>query len=94
MQNLHITDGVLEKLKTKHKVSRAEVEQCFANRMGKLLEDRRAKHATTPPTLWFLAPTNKGRKLKIVYVQNGPRVDLKSAFDPLPVEIEIYARHG
>jgi hypothetical protein len=47
-----------------------------------------------PPTLWFIAETNKGRMLKIVYIQYGSEIHLKSAFDPNVVEIGVYARHG
>ncbi|MCZ2291316.1 MAG: hypothetical protein LC125_05155 [Burkholderiales bacterium] len=39
MQNLEITDAVAKKLKDKHGVDRREVEQCFVNRLGRLLED-------------------------------------------------------
>lgn len=82
------------KLTHKHGVSRAEVEQCFFNVTGRLLTDVRAKHKSNPPTLWFLAPTNKGRLLKIVYIHNAPHIDLRSAFEPNAAEKEIYARHG
>jgi hypothetical protein len=59
MQNLKITDAVAKKLKDKHGVDRTEVEHCFVNRLGRLLEDKRARHKTNPPTLWFLSKTNK-----------------------------------
>jgi hypothetical protein len=89
-----ISADVLEKLTNRHKVSRAEVEMCFSNRTGRLLLDRREQHQTNPPTLWFLAPTNQGRMLKIVYIQQSELVDLKSAFEPNEAELSIYARHG
>jgi len=94
MKNLRISGEVLKKLTDKHKVDRHEVEQCFANRMGKLLTDVRARHKSNPPTLWFLAPTNKGRVLKIVYIQGNPHIDLRSAFEPNQAELTIYAKHG
>jgi hypothetical protein len=94
MKNLRISADVLKKLREKHDVDRQEVEQCFANRTGKLLTDVRAKHRSNPPTLWFLAPTNKGRVLKIVYIQGTPHVDLRSAFEPNQAELGIYAKHG
>lgn len=75
-------------------MDRREVEQCFDNRTGRLLTDIRAKHKSNPPTLWFLAPTNKGRMLKIVYIQGDPHIDLRSAFEPNDVEIAIYAKYG
>jgi hypothetical protein len=94
MQNLLITAKILEKLKNKHEVLRVEVEQCFSNRVGKLLIDNRELRKTNPPTLWFLAKTNKGRVLKIVYIQKGSEIHLKSAFDPNATEHAIYAQHG
>lgn len=94
MQQLIIAARVLDKLRNKHEIVRSEVEQCFANRTGKLLIDDRELRKTNPPTLWFIAKTNKGRLLKIVYIQKGSEVHLKSAYDPNAVELGIYARHG
>jgi uncharacterized DUF497 family protein len=94
MQHLLISAKVLEKLKSKHGIARSEVEQCFINRTGKLLIDNRALRKTNPPTLWFISKTNKGRLLKIVYIQKGSEIHLKSAFDPIAIEISIYAKHG
>jgi hypothetical protein len=94
MQNLNIAAAVLEKLKVKHLVVRREVEQCFLNRTGQLLIDNRELRKTNPPTLWFIAKTNSGRLLKIVYIQKGRDVHLKSAFEPNGTETSIYARHG
>lgn len=94
MDNLKISADVLHKLQHKHAVTRDEVEQCFAKRSGKLLRDTREKHKTNPPTLWFLAFTNKLRLLKIVYIHIDNTVELKSAFSPIQTEIDIYSRHG
>jgi hypothetical protein len=94
MHQLLISAKILEKLKTKHGIIRSEVEQCFYNRTGNLLIDNRELRRTNPPTLWFLAKTNKGRLLKIVYIQKGSEIHLKSAFEPIAIEISIYAKHG
>lgn len=94
MQNLKISQDTQNKLTHKHGVSRKEVEQCFINRTGRLLEDIRARHKTNPPTLWLLAPTNQGRILKVVYIQNGPILELRSAFEPNEAELDIYRRKG
>ncbi len=94
MQNLLISARVSEKLKNKHLIVRNEVEHCFANRVGGLLIDSRELRRTNPPTLWFIAKTNKGRLLKIVYIQKGSEIHLKSAFEPNAIEISIYAKHG
>jgi len=94
MDNLFISDAIAEKIQTKHLVSRSEVIQCFINRFGKLLFDNREKHQTKPPTLWFIAKNNKNRALKIVYIQLGSKVLLKSAFEPNEIESEIYRKFG
>ncbi len=94
MHNLKISPDIQRKLSFKHSVTRLEVEQCFVNRSGRLLMDTREKHKTDPPTLWFLALTNQSRVLKIVYIQIGSTIHLKSAFSPNETEIEIYSRHG
>lgn len=90
MKALTITDAVLKKLEHKHFVERKEVEQCFMNRSGPLLIDDREDHATTPPTLWFLARTNRNRLLKVVYIQHGPNIELKTCYEANASEIAIY----
>jgi uncharacterized DUF497 family protein len=81
MQNLRISEAVLQKLETKHGVTRRDVEQCFENKCGLLLVDNREDHRTDPPTLWFVAPTNKGRQLKVIFIYRDGRVHLRSAYD-------------
>lgn len=94
MDNLRISESVLKKLTDRHRVSRSEVEQCFKNRYGRLLLDDRALTKSDPPTLWFIAATNHGRSLKIVYIQKGSTVQLKTAYEPNDDESRIYTRHG
>ena len=94
MKNLIISAAVAAKLEGRHKVTVAEVRQCFLNRNGKLLTDNRALTKTNPPTLWFIADTNKARTLKIVYIQIGLQVHLKTAYEPNDVEMAIYLKHG
>jgi hypothetical protein len=94
MKNLNISQAVSKKLRDKHGVTRREVEQCFLNRTGRLLVDDRALTRTNPPTLWFLAPTNHGRLLKIVYIHIGGRVELKTAYEPNDTELDIYKKKG
>ena len=81
MQNLKISDAVLEKLKTKHGVTRREVEQCFENKCGLVLEDDREDHKSDPPTLWFVAPTNDQRELKVIFIWRDGALHLRSAYD-------------
>lgn len=91
---LIISRAIQAKLAGKHSVSRKEVEECFENRDCRLLADNREDHKTDPPTLWFIAETNQRRSLKVVFVQHGRDVFLKSAFEPLPDELRIYRKYG
>lgn len=91
MKNLIISDGVAEKLKEKHGVLEREVAQCFENKMFSSLTDTREEHKTDPVTEWFLARTNQGRLLKILYIQDGKRIYLKTAYDANDTEINIYS---
>ena len=92
--NIVISEAIEQKLNQKHGVTRREVEQCFDNRNGHLLEDKREEHKTNPPTLWFIAKTNKDRLLKIVFVRREGKYFLKSAFEPNSDELRIYNNFG
>jgi hypothetical protein len=92
---LIVSPSIEEKLnKKKPPVSIKEVEQCFINRVGGLLEDTREEHKTTPATFWFVAPTNQNRALKIMYVQDGGEIYLKSAYDATKDIIRIYNKYA
>jgi uncharacterized DUF497 family protein len=94
VKSLIISAAVLEKLRTKHNVSRREVEQCFENKCGLYLEDTREAHQTDPPTLWFVAPTNEDRRLKVVFMFVDGNVHIKSVFNADDDSVAIYDEHG
>lgn len=91
---LVVSPKIREKLATKHSVTAEEVAQCFANMTGRCLTDTREDHATDPPTLWFIAETDYGRKLKVVFVRKDGDIFLKSAFVPNATELSIYRKFG
>ena len=74
-----------------HQVTEAEIRQAFANRAEIMVEDTRAWHKTNPPTLWFVADTDFGRKLKVMLVPhtNGD-VEIKSAYSATTQVQRIY----
>jgi hypothetical protein len=74
-------------------VGEAEVHQCFANITGQLLIDTRESHLTDPRTVWFIAPTNKGRLLKVCYVPKGDFF-LRTCYPPNDAELAIYRKYG
>lgn len=95
MPNLITSEKILTKLgEKKPPVTRSEVVQCFQNKSGNSLLDTREKHASNPPTMWFVAPTNAGRLLKIVYILKEGKVFLRSAYDPNADELYIYKQYG
>lgn len=90
MNGLIISPSVLEKLKDKHGVIPREVEQCFENCDGEHLEDPREEHLTDPPTKWFVAETNQGRRLKVIFINRNGTIFLKSAYEANATAIELY----
>lgn len=82
------------KLRDKHQVSPNEVIQCFCNRDGKFLEDTREEHFNFPPTQWFIANTDEGRRLKVVFVEDEAShiILIKTAYEPNAREERIYAK--
>ena len=94
MRSLVISPQLLQKLQEKHRVTRREVEQCFENKIGNYLEDDREEHRSDPPTLWFVAPTNCDRLLKVIFVFLDGNIYIKSAYEPSQTVIEIYNRKG
>ena len=93
--NLKISKRIAEKLITKHQVTTNEVLECFFNRTKGLLEDTRVDHKTNPPTLWFIAETDRCRLLKIVFIElpNGS-YEIKTAYTPNENEVKIYERYA
>lgn len=90
MVNLRISEKTLEKLQNKHQVTRREVEQCFDNKCGLFLVDDREDHRSDPPTLWFVAPTNQGRLLKVIFIYRDGNIDLRSAYDADTTVQQLY----
>ena len=89
---LFISPSVQRKLAETHNVNRDEVEECFLNRSSncRFLTDTRAQHASNPPTLWFIGHTDRGRALKIVFIQRPDGTHLRTAYEPNSIEQRIY----
>ncbi|MDA9825974.1 hypothetical protein N9B92_01010 [Porticoccaceae bacterium] len=78
------------KLADKHQVTAREVAECFYNRTSVTLIDNRESHRTDPPTEWFIAKTDRGRQLKIIFILVDGVIYLKSAFEADKQSIRIY----
>lgn len=88
---LIISPLIAKKLAEKHGGIRdVEIRQAFLNRTGPILQDDREEHASDPPTLWFCAMTDKGRMLKIVYINKDGVIFLKTAYEPGPPTVALY----
>jgi hypothetical protein len=98
-----ISPRIRKKLEEKHGVSEDEIRQCFANVEGGFIRDTREEHQTDPPSHWFVAETNRRRKLKVVFVarkvlavdgNETVQIEIKTAYDANGEEISIYERLG
>ena len=94
MKTLRISATILEKLTERHQVTRREIEQCFENRIGTYVVDDREDHRTDPPTLWFVAPTNQDRLLKVMFIFADGNIHIKSAYEPSAAVVELYDKRG
>lgn len=92
---LIISSAVRNKLANKvPPVSEEDIVQCFANRVGKYLIDTRDSNLTNPLTRWFIAETDFGRKLKVVFIPTKDGIVIKSSYSPNSEEMRIYAKYG
>lgn len=83
----------IDKLLQKHGVTQKEVMECFANGEAIYFEDSREEHRTDPPTMWFMAPTNRGRVLKVCFMLKDDDIIIKTAFEPTSSEhLELYIK--
>lgn len=89
-----ISPKIRDKLATKHNVKPEEVEQCFANRNGEYILEVRKEHASVPPTYWFIAETNYGRKLQVAFIHENGNLYIRSAFEPSQAAIANYLKYG
>lgn len=88
-----ISARVTEKLSTKHGgITHQEITECFLNRCGKFYLDTREDHRTNPPTYWFVSETDKGRKLKVVFMRYPDHFRIKSVFEPTDGSDALYER--
>jgi uncharacterized DUF497 family protein len=90
---LYISDDVRNKLRHKHDVNLEQVQACFDNRERAFLFDTREEHQTEPPTRWFIAEYESGKLLKVCFMhfRDERRIEIKTAYPPNEMEIELYA---
>lgn len=94
MGSIVMSAAVRAKLEQKHNVTRSEVSECFDNRCGIFLIDDREQHRRDPPTLWFIADTNVGRSLKVVFQVRDGNTHVITAYEANDIEMKIYETMG
>lgn len=87
---LILSQKIRDKLEDKHGVTEQEIQECFWNRDRTSLIDTREDHFSDPPTEWFIAETNYGRKLVIVYIPRAENIYIRSAFEPTTGRLGLY----
>lgn len=91
---LHVSDAVEQKLR-KRGINQIHLLECFGNQTRSALIDGREEHQTDPLTLWFIAETDSGRRLKVVFIQlTALDVLIKSAYEPDANETRIYQKYS
>lgn len=75
-------------------VTEDQARECFANRDGQFLIDTRESNLTNPLTRWFIAETDFGVTLKVVFIPTGAGIIVKSAYTPKAEETRIYHKYG
>lgn len=75
-------------------ITAKEVEECFANHNGAYATDSRPEHLDQSgnPALWFVAETNRRKRLKITFVLENGNVYLKSAYPATDKVTELFKR--
>lgn len=71
-------------------VSENDIIECFANRDRSAIRDTRERHDSDPPTMWFIAENDYGRRLKVCYIEKDAQIIIRSAFVPNTEEERIY----
>jgi hypothetical protein len=77
-------------------ITEKEVADCFANHCGGYCYDKRPQHLDSNgnPTPWFVAPTNQGRILKIMFVRDSSDIYLASAYPATDAVQQMFKRHA
>lgn len=89
--NIFISDATRNKIEHKHGLTEEDITEAFANWDGRPQADTREEHKTDPETLWFVAETNRGVNIKVVYVlYPDGRLYIKSAYKPSSSVIDLY----
>jgi uncharacterized DUF497 family protein len=87
---LIVSNKIKAKLLLKHQVTVEEVIQAFADRPDYVVEDEREDHKSDPPTVWFVASTDRGRMLKVAYIQRGDDIYLRTAHPAKEAHIRLF----
>lgn len=95
-KKLVISEKTTDKIKVKpgHQVSKTEIAQCFGNNNDTFLIDTRSKHASTPPTKWFVSETDAGRLIKVCFIEYNGLFYIRTAYEANAEEIRIFNKYS
>jgi hypothetical protein len=95
-KKLVISEKITDKIKLKpgHQVSKTEIAQCFSNNNDTFLIDTRSKHASTPPTKWFVSETDAGRLIKVCFIEYKGLFYIRTAYEANETEIRIFNKYS
>ena len=94
---LYISLKVRAKLaQVDHNVTEEEIVQCFANRYRGFCTDSRPEHQSPLPTQWFVAETDYGRRLKVMFLNDvaAKTIEIKSAYPATDEVTRIYEKYS
>jgi hypothetical protein len=96
VEQLYIHRDIVSKCLIKHNVSESEINEAWQSYDGMVLvADDREEHRTNPPTIWFVARTVGGRKLKVIVVIDTDGIGyLKSAYEANQRVINLFRSMG
>ena len=95
--SLYLSPSVRAKLRQPDRsVTESEILECFASRERSFLIDNRPEHQTPIPTQWFVAETNFGRVLKVVFIYDTAKrvTEIKTAYAATAQIQDIYLKYS
>ena len=71
-----------------------EIHECFENHCGRYALDPRPQHLDRSgnPTPWIVGCTNRGRRLKVHFVQEGEDIEIKTAYPATDAVVALFER--
>ena len=89
---IEIHPNIVSKLQDKHNVTIEEVYECFGNVSRGFVKDTREERESDKDTYFFIAETDKGRLLQVIFLWLEQTIIIKSAYEPSDSAIRAYRK--